>query len=96
MCNSLMSAKNPGQRKGHGGVACLLKMELEKYGMSIIKKVMNVYAICVAWGKGLFVVNTLCQRIALRHKSGFVSIDSVFGVVLDFEYPPTSNFLLVV
>ena len=47
-------------------------------------------------GKGLFVVDTVCLSIALRHKPGLVLIDNVIGVVLHFEYPPTSNFLLVV
>ena len=46
------------------------------------------------WGKGLFVVDTMCLRIALCYKLSLIPIEGVVGVVLHFEYPPTSNCLL--
>ena len=48
------------------------------------------------WGKCLFIINTMCLRVALCHKSGLVRIESVVGVVLHFEDLQASTCLLVV
>ena len=47
-------------------------------------------------GKGLFLIDTVCPLITLCHKPGLIPINGVVGIVLHFEYPPASDFLLVV